>query len=314
MKLCRAQFYVLLFSILLLSCNAQKKNKRLKTQSILVEQNWFDGKALLERVKILSSDDYEGRRTDTKGALKAKNFIINQFEKLDISPLVPNYTQSFSFKSRNKEYEGENILAIVKGSKFPDKHIVISAHYDHEGIKNGKIYNGADDDASGISALIAFAEYFKKHPPKHSVILAAVDAEELGLQGSKYYVNHTIVPQESIKLNLNMDMIGRSDLSELYVVGANHYEHLLPAIPENDFGLQIISDQHDGKGRGDNWTNSSDHASFHSKGIPFLYFGVEDHEDYHKPTDDYERIQPLFYQNAVYNIISIFNALDTMIL
>lgn len=307
-----SQFKLLLFSILFFNCNVQKKKTPSDVTSNLVSQNWFDGTALLNRVKILSSNEYEGRRTGTKGAIKAKTFIIDQLEALNINPLTPNYAQPFSFKSRNKVYKGENVLGIIKGSKFPEKHIVISAHYDHEGIKNGEIYNGADDDASGISALIAFAEYFKKHPPKHSVILAAVDAEELGLKGSKFFVDHCIVPLESLKLNLNMDMIGRSEASELYIVGTNHYEKLLPAIPVNNNGLQIITGQHDGKGTGDNWTNASDHASFHSKGIPFLYFGVEDHKDYHKPTDDFEFIQTVFYQNAVYNIISIFKALDNM--
>ncbi len=313
MNLYPSKFYLLLFSILLFNCNAQKKKPSINIPK-LVPQNWFDGEALLNRLQILSSNEYEGRRTGTKGAKKAKIYIIDQLEALNINPLATNYTQSFSFESRNKTYEGENILGIIKGSKFPEKYIVISAHYDHEGIKDGEIYNGADDDASGTSALIAFAEYFKKHPPKHSVILAAVDAEELGLKGSKFFVDHSIIPLKSIKLNLNMDMIGRSDTSELYVVGTNHYEKLLPAIPEKNLGLQIITGQHDGTGRGANWTNSSDHASFHSKGIPFLYFGVEDHKDYHKPTDDFEAIQPVFYQNAVYNIISTFIKLDNMTL
>ncbi len=313
MNLWRSKFYVVLFLVLLLNCNAQKK-KGSNDALQLVNQNWFNGKALLNRVKILSSNEYKGRRTGTEGAKKAKTFIINQLMALNVSPLTPNYTQPFSFESRNNSYEGENVLSVIKGTKFPEKYIVISAHYDHEGIKNDEIYNGADDNASGTSALIAFAEYFKKHPPKHSVILAAIDAEELGLKGSIFFVDHPIIPITSIKLNLNMDMIGRSDASELYVVGTNHYKQLHPAIREKNLGLQIITGQHDGTGSGSNWTNSSDHASFHSKGIPFLYFGVEDHKDYHKPTDDFEAIQPVFYHNAVYNIISIFRTLDKMML
>ncbi len=305
------KFYLLLFYVLLLNCNVQKKQLT-KDQFKLIPQNWFNGKTLLDRVKILSSDEYEGRETGSNGAKKAKDFIVSELRNLAVLPLAPNYIQPFSFKKSNTSYRGENILSIIKGSIYPEKYIVLSAHYDHEGIKNGEIYNGADDNASGISALITFANFLKKNPPKHSVIFAAFDAEELGLIGSKYFVDNTIIPLNSIKLNLNMDMIGRSDTSELYIIGTNHYKQLQSVIPEKSLGLQIISDEHDGIGKGINWTNSSDHASFHSKGIPFLYFGVEDHKDYHQPTDDYEGIQPIFYQNSVYTAISIFKKLDGM--
>ena len=313
MNLRPSKFYVLI-ALIVCSCNAQKKKKTLNNDLKLISQNWFDGEALLNRVKILASDEFEGRKTASNGAKKAKSFIIQELKKLNAQPLAPNFVQPFEFKSGNKTYNSENILCLIKGSQYPKKHIVISAHYDHEGIKKGEIYNGADDDASGVSALIAFVEYFKTHPPKHSVIIAAVDAEELGLKGSKYYVDHPMVPIESIVLNLNMDMIGRSDASELYVVGTNHYKQLLPAIPSNNLGLNIVTGQHDGYGKGSDWTNSSDHAPFHAKGIPFLYFGVEDHKDYHQPTDDFEFIQPIFYKNAVYTIISTFNTLDNMAL
>src|SRR5690606_18370697 len=100
-----------------------------------------------------------------------------------------------------------NVLGWIKGTENPDSFIVISAHYDHEGVKKGIIYNGADDNASGVSALFSFAEYFKSNPPKHSVILAAFDAEELGLRGSKYFVENPIVPLEKIRLNINLDMV-----------------------------------------------------------------------------------------------------------
>jgi Zn-dependent M28 family amino/carboxypeptidase len=206
-----------------------------------------------------------------------------------------------------------NVLGYIKGSKHHEDYIVISAHYDHEGIKNNQIYNGADDDASGIAALFAFAEYFEKHPPEHSVILAAFDAEELGLTGSRYYVNNTIVPLEHIKLNINMDMISRNSNNELYVVGTAFNNTLRTVISnfETEKDLSLLMG-HDGKDGLENWTNSSDHAPFHKVNIPFLYFGVEDHPDYHQPTDDYENIHPEFYKKAVNTIISIFSTIDVM--
>ncbi|WP_223032568.1 M28 family peptidase [Hanstruepera marina] len=273
----------------------------------------FDSNKLLKHVEVLSSDSFEGRRTGTHGALLAKDYIVSELKKISIKPLGDAYEQPFSFRARGKEYKGINILAKISGTDVPNKYIVISAHYDHEGIKNGQIYNGADDDASGVSALLAFAEYFKKNPPKHSVILAFFDAEELGLQGSRYYVDNTIVPLESIRLNMNLDMVSRNDKNELYITGARDNQAFKNAIENqkasDDFKFVM---GHDGKDGKQNWTFSSDHGSFFRKGIPFLYFGVEDHKDYHRPTDDYENIHPEFYKLAVQNMISLFAEIDSL--
>ncbi|WP_242203870.1 M28 family peptidase [Aestuariivivens insulae] len=277
------------------------------------QESLFCKEQLLTHSKNLSSDAFEGRRTGTKGAIKTKKYIINVFTKLGVKPLRKTYEQPFMFSKQKKEYHGVNVLGVIKGTVKPDKYIVISAHYDHEGIKNGKIYNGADDNASGVGALFSIAEYLKNNPPKHSVILAAFDGEELGLQGSKYFVDHTVVPFKSILLNINMDMISRSDKKELYVVGAKSHPIFKPVFSNyknscKDIKLLIGHDGYDDK---ENWIYSSDHASFYKKGIPFLYFGVEDHEDYHEPTDDFEKIHPEFYYHAVMKIIAIFNQIDS---
>ena len=175
--------------------------------------------------------------------------------------------------------------------------------------KNGKIYNGADDDASGVSALLSFAEYLSENLPNHTVIFASFDAEELGLQGAKHFVN--TIDKEKLLLNLNMDMISRSPKNELYVVGGR-YETSLKTIIEafNNPTDSVLLVGHDGSDGKQDWTYSSDHAPFHKAGIPFLYFGNEDHESYHKPTDDFDAITPKFYINAVRIILSIFNAID----
>ena len=268
---------------------------------------------MLKHLKSLSSDAFEGRRTGTKGALKAKKYIINQFHSLNILPLGKSYEQSFMFIEKRKEYLATNILGFIKGTEFPEKYIVISAHYDHEGIKKGKIYNGADDNASGLSALFSFGEYFKNNPPKHSVILAAFDAEELGLQGSKYFLKNPMVPLKNIKVNINMDMISRSEKNELYAVGTEHNKKLKHLVKYYEYSKKIkLIAGHDGYDGLENWTYSSDHVNFYKKGIPFLYFGVEDHKDYHEPTDDYENIHPKFYVEAVKVIISIFEKMDDL--
>lgn len=295
---------------LFLVCNQGFTQSAEKTTKSL---ELFNEKALLQNIKTLSSDAFEGRRTDTKGGAMARQFIINQFNSHDVLPLKKTFEQTFSFNNRKKSYQGTNILGYIKGTETSDRYIVISAHYDHEGIKNGLIYNGADDDASGIAALISFAEYFKNNPPKHSVILAAFDAEELGLEGSKYFVNNSVIPLKSIMVNLNMDMISRSEKNELFAVGARYNETLTEVISNFKAPHSVtLRFGHDGADNLENWTYSSDHSSFHNKEIPFLYFGVDDHEDYHTPNDDYENIQPEFYKESVKIILLVFNTIDTL--
>ena len=271
----------------------------------------FNETTLLKHVESLSSDAFEGRRTGTKGAEKARKYIVNQFHALKVLPFTKNYEQKFSFYKKRQTFEGVNVLGLIKGSESPKKYIVISAHYDHEGIHMGEIYNGADDNASGLSALFSFAEYFQANPPKYSVILAAFDGEELGLQGSKFFVKSNVLAEKNIRCNLNMDMISRSDNNILFAVGTAYNETLKSIVTSTKGagGLNIATG-HDGHDGLENWTYSSDHGNFHKKEIPFLYFGVDDHKDYHEPTDDFENIHPEFYINAVKTIISIFEKVD----
>ena len=271
----------------------------------------YNTEALITDIKTLSSDAFEGRRTGTKGAEKARQYIIEKFHSLKVDPLGAHYEQRFNFNKRGKEYAGVNVLTKIKGTENPDKYIVLSAHYDHEGIKNGKIYNGADDDASGISALFAFAEYFKKNPPKHSIIFAAFDGEELGLKGAYHFVKDNKIQKKNIVLNLNMDMISRSEDNTLFAVGTRYTKSLKPIITnEKPHGKVILEIGHEGLDGKDNWTNSSDHAAFHEQQIPFVYFGVPDHKDYHKPTDDFENIDQEFYKDTVETILSLINKFD----
>ncbi|MGB6269742.1 MAG: M28 family peptidase, partial [Olleya sp.] len=272
----------------------------------------FSTSNLINHIKELSSDKYEGRRTETAGAIKAKDYIISQFQALNVLPINNTFEQSFTFET-SKKYNATNVLGLIKGTSNTNKYIVLSAHYDHEGIKNGQIYNGADDDASGVSALFAFAEFFAKNPPKHHVILAAFDAEELGLKGAYHFVQDNTIQQKNIVLNLNMDMISRSDKNELFAVGTHYYPQLKPTIENfKDLGKVDLLIGHEGLDKADDWTNSSDHAAFHKADIPFIYFGVADHEDYHKPTDDFENIDQQFYKDAVQTIITVFVQLDSI--
>ena len=269
----------------------------------------FDEDQLLNRLEILSSDKFEGRKTGEKGNDSARAYIIKQFKNLNVSGFNGKYEQPFSFESRGKKFNANNILVEIKGTQFPEKYIVISAHHDHLGVSGNKIYNGADDDASGVAALISFAEYFTKNPPKHSILLAAFDAEELGLRGAKHFV--ATFDTSKILLNLNMDMISRSAKDELYVVGARYNKQLKVLIDtfKNPTTSKLLQG-HDGTDGKQDWTTSSDHGPFHKVNIPFLYFGNEDHDAYHKPTDEFAAITPQFYKNSVHVILSVLEAID----
>lgn len=280
---------------------------------LLVNGQKIDREKLLHDLQYLSSDDMEGRQPFSEGYKKAQQFIQAQFDSLELSSQFPDYMQYFSFKSRSGEQVDStaNIIGFIPGSKS-EKIIVITAHYDHMGKDGDHIFNGADDNASGTAALLALAAYFSHHRPIHSMIFAALDAEEMGLQGAKALVKDFPFPLEQVILNVNMDMISRNDKQEIYATGTHHYPQLAPILEKaaKNSSVSLILG-HDKPGSGhDDWTYASDHAAFHAEKIPFVYFGVEDHEDYHKPTDTFDKIDPEFYQKTVHLILDCIVALD----
>ncbi len=275
----------------------------------------FDAKQLIEDLKFLSSDEMKGRNTGTPESEAARNYVLKRFKESGIKPVADNYLQKFSFADRSdSSLDGVNIVGLIKGKVEPNKYIVITAHYDHVGVREGEIYNGADDNASGTSALFAIGKYFNKNSPDHSIIFVAFDAEERGLQGARYFVDNLPVKHEEILLNINMDMIARSDKGELYAAGTFHYPNLKPYLDQvkKIAPVKLLFGHDDPKLGRDDWTSQSDHGAFHRKKIPFIYFGVEDHKDYHKPTDDFENIQPEFYVKSVETILEAVISFDGM--
>ncbi len=265
--------------------------------------------SLLNDVKELSSDRYQGRKTGTEGNRMAGDYIVKRYKEIGIKSYNTSYRYSFSFKSGRKIVKGTNLIGYVPGKK--KEIIVISAHYDHLGIINNQIYNGADDNASGVGGLLEIAEYFSGHQPEHTLVFAAFDAEEMGLQGAKAFVANPPVPMSMIKLNINLDMISHNDKAELYVAGTYYYPFLKDYLITTNKSIKLLKG-HDtpGLSQNDDWTNQGDHGAFHARKIPFLYFGVEDHKDYHQPTDDFENINKEFYKNAVNAILEVINNYD----
>jgi len=267
------------------------------------------GQQLLNDVRELSSDKYKGRKTGTAGNKLAADYIVSRFRAIGLKPLNNSFTHPFSVKNASgKIVKGTNLLAVIPGKK--EDIIVISAHYDHVGVINGKIYNGADDNASGIGGLLSIAKYFKTNPPDHTLLIAAFDAEETGLLGAKAFVGKPPVAIGKIKLDINMDMISRSDKGEIYASGTYHYPQLKKYLISSNPEVKLLLGHDNPKEGSDDWTSQSDHYAFHSKKIPFIYFGVEDHEDYHKSTDDFEKIDKDFYTGVVGMITEVIKNID----
>lgn len=272
-----------------------------------------DKDALLKDVQILSHDSLQGRKVGSKESAIAAKYIIARLKKLNSGSFNTNYLQKFRMYDRQLKdsVDAANIIAVKKGKI--DKYIVLSAHYDHVGVINSNVYNGADDNASGTAALMAMVEYFSKLDTEHGLIFAFFDAEESGLRGAKHFVKSPPVELSKVVLNVNMDMISRNDKNEIYITGTHYYPELRKLIEPVRSNSVIIKFGHDDpavwKGS-DNWTQSSDHGPFHLAKIPFLYYGVEDHADYHKPGDDFENIHPDFYYEVVKAIINHVKTLD----
>jgi Zn-dependent M28 family amino/carboxypeptidase len=180
------------------------------------------------------------------------------------------------------------------------------------GVRGGKIHNGADDNASGVAALLQLAARFAREPPRHTLVFAALDAEEKNLQGGEALVARLTRERREVVLNVNLDMVGHSEKGELYAAGTFHNPTLRPALERVAARAPIkLLLGHDRPEQGrDDWTKQSDHYAFHRARIPFVYFGVEDHKDYHQPTDDFETITRDFFVGAAETIHAALAELD----
>ena len=282
--------------IFLFSSRGKENLKKQPANNITPLAIKLDSTSLINHLAFLTSPATAGRETGTAGNGLAREYIENLFDSLQLVKTGDSYLQPFTFGKDS--IKGCNVTGLIKGTHFSNSYIVLSAHYDHLGTRNGNIYFGADDNASGTAALLTLPQYFTKHPPKHSIIFAAFDAEEKGLRGSNYFVEHCPVPLTAIMLNLNMDMISRNDNNEIYACGIFHYPFLKKFVDsiKKMTPVKILYGHDDpAKGSSQDWTSQSDHHAFHKQKVPFLYFGVEDHPDYHRPGDTFDKINKSFY-------------------
>ena len=269
----------------------------------------------MRHVAVLAHDSLEGRAMGTPGNAKARAYLVRAFTDARLQALGRSFEHSFSTRGQRDtvDRQGVNIIGVIRGRTTPNQYIVLTAHYDHVGVRQGAVFNGADDNASGASALVEIARQLAAKPPAHSVLIVAFDGEESGLRGARAFVAQPPVPPAQIVMNVNMDMMGRNDKNELYAAGTSHYPFLRPyldsVVTRSAITLKLGHDDPAGPAR-DNWTGQSDHGAFHAAKIPFIYFGVEDHPDYHRATDDTERLMPAFYAGAVNTVLDALRVFD----
>ena len=290
-----------------------------------------DSARLLDDVRILASNEFGGRRTGSDGSRKAQAFLHSRFEALGLKPFGAAYAKPFGFTRHSiaalitpgRPYKSAypsavNYVGYIPGSAggtSAERFIVVSAHYDHLGIMEGKLYPGADDNASGVAAMLAIAAWFKDHPPRHSIVFAAFDGEELGLQGARAFLAALPFPKAQLALNLNLDMVSHNDSNQIYAAGTSYTPALTPLVAQAAARSSVaVKLGHDRSqllaGAVEDWTGSSDHGPFHEAGVPFLYFGVEDHADYHAPSDTFENINQGFFTGVANLLVDVAATLD----
>ncbi|QTE24384.1 M28 family peptidase [Polaribacter cellanae] len=257
-----------------------------------------------EDVSFLASDALEGRQTGTEGEKKAAKYIAERFKELDLQPKgTQEYLQPFTFKPKTNPHEevkfdvngdgtitGNNILGFIDNKA--KNTIIIGAHYDHLGFGGeGSLYrdsikaihNGADDNASGVAIMLNLASKLKKKNTNNNYLFMAFSGEEMGLLGSNYFVKNPTIDTKNVAYMINMDMVGRLKKdSALAVYGTGTSPIFKQVLKSHNDNFKLIQ-QESGIG-------PSDHTSFYLADIPVLHFFTGQHEDYHKPGDDSEKL------------------------
>lgn len=301
--------FVITSLVILIGCATTKKISTLNLEKYIHSIN---SEELKEHLYIVASDENEGRDTGSKGQKSAGKYLISQYEKNGIS--FPKIAESWyqkvpsEFMARGfapKLPDSENIWAFIEGTDKKDEIIVVSAHYDHVGMKNGEIFNGADDDGSGTVALLEIAQAFKLaekdgFKPRRSILFLHVTGEEHGLHGSRFYSENPLFPLNKTVADINIDMIGRRDVlhpntnNYIYVIGSDRLSSELHEINEemnNKYTKMQLDYKYNDRNDPERIYYRSDHYNFAKHGIPSIFFFNGIHADYHMPTDTSDKIE-----------------------
>lgn len=310
------KFLILSVLTLVGSCATTKYSTKIETikNNIQIEDSTLIAQyaknitpeTLKKKLYYFASQTFEGRKTGQEGQQKAINFLKDFYIKETIKPA----SDSSYFQNIPANYlpEGmgpsKNVLAYIKGSEKPEELLIISGHLDHLGVNDSITYFGADDNGSGSMAILEIARAFKLaknagHGPKRSILFLHLTAEEIGLQGSKYYVENPVFKLENTIANLNIDMIGRVDKKHennpnyLYIIGADRISKELHYVSEkvNSLFYNLELDYtYNATDDPNQYYYRSDHYNFAKQNIPVIFYFNGEHEDYHKPTDTADKI------------------------
>ncbi|RAJ09042.1 M28 family metallopeptidase [Arenibacter echinorum] len=291
--------------------------------NICIAQDDITTDELKGHITYLTADKNSGRYPGGKINKRIVRYIIKDFKKAGISPFMKSYKQPFVAQLRVKKgevpknaVETWNVIGFIEGNDplLKNEYIVLGAHYDHLGMGGGpssksdkiRIHHGADDNASGTSALLEIGEKLmaQRSELKKSILLVAFGAEEQGLLGSKYFTDNPIVPLSQIKLMINMDMVGRlNDAKQVYMGGAGTFPGGVDLMKELGPPLGLSPVVHAGS------VGGSDHVSFYKKNISVLGIHTGGHPQYHTPEDTVELIN---FEGQKQVCQYIFNAIMKM--
>lgn len=251
------------------------------------------------QITFLADDLLEGRKVGTRGGALACEYIISQLTELGIKPFYETYAQPFIVTpKKGGKLNAVNVLGVIEGEN-PNQYVIVGAHYDHlgiakEGVKGDFIYNGADDNASGVSAVLQIAKAFKANgeKPKKTIIFAFWDGEEIGLLGSKYFVEQ-FEDLSKIEMYMNFDMIGRNNDESNPKKFVYFYTEAYPQYGEmmkehiKEYQLSELEPIYKAW---DKPISGSDNRSFALHGISIIWYHTDGHVDYHKVTDSVEKL------------------------
>ncbi len=281
--------------------------------------------SMQEDVQLLASDSLKGRRTGTEYELMAASYLAKRFKDLGLAPKGTNdYFQEFSFKDKTDPHQevdfvdkaedgtitGTNIVGYLNNNA--ENTVVIGAHYDHLGMggegslhrgKVNEIHNGADDNASGVAVMLNIIKDLKGKNTNNNYLFIAFSGEEIGLLGSNYFVKNPTLDLEKVNYMINMDMVGRLNDERaiaIYGVGTSPIFSQTLFANNKDFKL---TEKESGVG-------PSDHTSFYLRDIPVLHFFTGQHEDYHKPGDDFDKLNYEGMEVITHYILAIITDLD----
>ena len=301
-------------SLILLFLTACKTETKETTKTVSIKED----------VAFLASDALEGRQTGSDGEQKAATYIAERFQNIGLQEKgTEKYFQTFSFRPKTDPHQevnytvkdgdstitGTNVIGYIDNKA--ENTIIIGAHYDHLGygaegsLHRGEraIHNGADDNASGVAVLLNLAERLKAKNTNNNYLFMAFSGEEMGLLGSNYFVKNPTIDTKKVDYMINMDMVGRLKAdSTLAVYGVGTSPIFKQTVTANNSKFKIVAKE--------SGVGPSDHTSFYHVDIPVLHFFTGQHEDYHKPTDDTEKLNYEGMQTISNYIFEIITDLD----